>query len=247
MDLGLVRGARGVMTVDVPRETETWVEIPAAARAVFGDRYAAAERYVAMLAGPGVTRGLIGPREAERLWERHMLNSAVLGELVPDGEHILDVGSGAGLPGIPLALARPDLTVVLLESMTRRTVWLQEVVSELELPVRVHHGRVEDPGVRARLGGWDVVTARAVAPLGRLASWCLPLLNPAGRLLAIKGDRASEEVARDAVAVRSAGGETIEIVQCGGAVVRPPTTVVVVRRGTERVTRSVGPQRRKNR
>lgn len=232
---------------DVPRETETWMDVPVAARAVFGDRYAAAERYVAMLAGPGVARGLIGPHEADRLWGRHMLNSAVLGELLVSGEHVLDVGSGAGLPGIPLALARPDVTVVLLESMARRVTWLHEVVAELELPVRVHRGRVEDAGVRAELGTWDVVTARAVAPLGRLARWCLPLVGPGGRLLAVKGDRASEEAARDAVAVRAAGGATMEIVHCGEVVLRPPTTVVVVRRPMERVTRGAGAQRRKNR
>lgn len=226
------------------------VEVPAAARALFGDRYAAAERYVAMLAGPGLVRGLIGPREADRLWERHMLNSAVLGELVADGLRVLDVGSGAGLPGIPLALARPDLTVVLLEPMARRVAWLTEVVAELRLSVRVHRGRVEDSGIRAELGGWDVVTARAVAPLGRLASWCLPLVVPDGRLLAVKGERASEEAARDALAVRSAGGAVVDIVQCGAAVVRPPTTVVVVRRRAQYVappcvTRRVEAPRRK--
>lgn len=228
------------------------VEVPGAAQAVFGDRCAAAERYVAMLAGPGIIRGLIGPREVDRLWERHMLNSAVLGELVADGLHVLDVGSGAGLPGIPLALARPDLTVVLLEPMARRVAWLKEVVAELGLPVRVHRGRVEDAGIRAELGGSDVVTARAVASLGRLASWCLPLVVPDGRLLAVKGERAAEEAARDDLAVRSAGGAAVDIVQCGAAVVRPPTTVVVVRRCAERaaphrVTRSVGAPRRKDR
>lgn len=181
-----------------------------------------------------------------------MLNSAVLGELVADGLQVLDVGSGAGLPGIPLALARPDLTVVLLEPMARRFVWLQEVVAELELPVRVHRGRVEDAEIRVALGGSDVVTARAVAPLGRLASWCLPLVVPGGRLLAVKGERAAEEVARDALAVRSAGGAAVEIVQCGSAVVRPPTTVVMVRRRAQRVVSPVrhpqwGAPRRKDR
>lgn len=217
------------------------VEVPAAARALFGDRYAAAERYVAMLAGPGLVRGLIGPREADRLWERHMLNSAVVGELVAEGLQVLDVGSGAGLPGIPLALARPDLMVVLLEPMARRVAWLTEVVMELGLSVRVHRGRVEDAGIRAELGGWDVVTARAVAPLGRLASWCLPLVVPDGRLLAVKGERAADEAARDARAVRSAGGTAVEIVQCGAAVVRPPTTVVVVHRRARRVAPSASP------
>ncbi|HEU0089814.1 MAG TPA: 16S rRNA (guanine(527)-N(7))-methyltransferase RsmG [Pseudonocardiaceae bacterium] len=226
---------------------QPWADIPAAARVVFGEQLEAAERYAAMLAGPGVVRGVIGPREAGKLWARHMLNSAVLGELLAKGERVLDVGSGAGLPGIPLALARPDLTVVLLEPMARRVEWLREVVAALELPVRVHRGRVEDPAVRAELGEWDVVTARAVAPLGRLASWCLPLLVADGRLLAVKGARAGAEVARDAVAVRSAGGRAVDIVQCGVAVVQPPTTVVAVRRRAERVTPRMGTPRRKDR
>lgn len=212
------------------------MEVPSAAQVVFGDRYAVAERYVAMLADAGVVRGVIGPREVDRLWERHMLNSAVLGELIPHDAQVLDVGSGAGLPGIPLALARPDLTVALVESMVRRVAWLQEVVAALELPIRVHRGRVEDADVRAELGTWDVVTARAVAPLGRLASWCLPLVAVHGRLLAVKGATATEEVARDSAAVRSAGGEAIDIVQCGTTVVDPPATVVVVRRRAQHGT-----------
>lgn len=221
------------------------VDLPVAAQAVFGAQYALAERYVELLAGPGVARGLIGPREADRLWERHMLNSAVLGELVPDGCRVLDVGSGAGLPGIPLALARPDLVIVLLDPMARRVAWLQEVVAELGLAVSVYRGRAEDPRVRGELGGKDVVTARAVAPLGRLAGWCLPLVAPGGRLLAVKGATAEEEAARDALAVRAAGGGPVEIVQCGGTIVRSPTTVIVVPRRIKRVTRTAGTRRRK--
>jgi 16S rRNA (guanine527-N7)-methyltransferase len=215
------------------------------AQAVFGSRYALAERYVELLAGPGAGRGLIGPREADRLWERHMLNSAVLGELVPDGYQVLDVGSGAGLPGIPLALARPDLAIVLLEPMARRVAWLQDVVAELGLAVSVHRGRAEDPQVRDELGGQDVVTARAVAPLGRLASWCLPLVAPGGRLLAVKGATAGDEVARDALAVRAAGGGPVEIVRCGGTIVRPPVTVIVVPRRIQRVTHPARTRKRK--
>jgi 16S rRNA (guanine527-N7)-methyltransferase len=224
-----------------------WMDVPSAARAVFGDRYPSAERYAALLAGPGVTRGVIGPRETDRLWDRHILNSAVLGELVPDGAAVLDVGSGAGLPGIPLALARPDLSVTLLEPMARRVGWLNEVVAELGLPIQVHRGRVEDSGIRAELGVWEVVTARAVAPLGRLADWCMPLVAAGGRLLAVKGATAGEEIARDTDAVQSAGGDSMELVQCGAAVLRSPTTVVVVRRRAERVARTAGARRRKNR
>jgi 16S rRNA (guanine527-N7)-methyltransferase len=233
------------------REWSTFhVKHPAAARvqvaaqAVFGDRYPLAERYAALLAGSGVDRGLIGPREADRLWERHLLNSAALGELVPEGARVLDIGSGAGLPGIPLALARPDLVIVLLEPMARRVVWLQEVLAVLGLAVSVHRGRAEDPRIRDECGGNDVVTARAVAPLGRLAGWSLPLVAPGGRLLAVKGASAEQEAARDADAVRTAGGAAVEIVECGARIVQPPTTVIVVPRRAQRVTRPARARRR---
>lgn len=223
---------------------QLWMETAAAAHAVFGDRHALAERYVELLAGPGVSRGLIGPREADRLWERHLLNSAVLGELIPAGCGVLDVGSGAGLPGIPLALARPDLSIVLLEPMARRVTWLQEVVAELGVDISVYRGRAEDPGVRRELGEKDVVTARAVAPLGRLAGWTLPLVASDGRLLAVKGATAHEEAVREAVAVRAAGGGAVDVVQCGATIVRPPTTVIVVQRLAQRVPRRPRARRR---
>ena len=190
---------------------------------------------------------MIGPREADRLWERHLLNSAVMGELLPDGCRVLDVGSGAGLPGIPLALARPDLVIVLLEPMARRVTWLQEVIADLGLAISVQRGRAEDPQVRREIGGNDVVTARAVAPLARLAAWSLPLVAPGGRLLAIKGAGAEAEAVRDSVAVRAAGGAPVEIVQCGGTIVQLPTTVIVVPRPAQRVTRPLRARRRKDR
>jgi 16S rRNA (guanine527-N7)-methyltransferase len=218
-----------------------------AAHAVFGARYPLAERYVEMLAGAGIERGVIGPREADRLWDRHLLNSAVLGELVPHGCRVLDLGSGAGLPGIPLAIARPDLRIVLLDSMTRRVAWLREVIAELDLAVSVHHGRAEDPVIRAELREQDVVTARAVAPLGRLVKWALPLVVPAGRLLAVKGATAEQELAQEMESVRAAGGVAIEIVQCGVTIVHPPPTVVVVTRAAQRVTRPAKARKRKDR
>jgi 16S rRNA (guanine527-N7)-methyltransferase len=225
----------------------TVAPVRVAAQAVFGARYPLAERYAALLAESGVARGLIGPREAARLWERHLLNSAVLGELVPEDCRVLDVGSGAGLPGIPLALARPDLAIVLLEPMARRVVWLQEVIAVLGLAVSVYRGRAEDPQVRAQLGGNDVVTARAVAPLGRLAGWSLPLVAPGGRLLAVKGASAEQEAARDVDAVRAAGGAAVQIVRCGATIVQPSTTVIVVPRLAQRVTRPARARRRKDR
>ena len=116
------------------------VEPPAAAASIFGDRLALARRYAGHLVGSGVERGLLGPREAPRIWERHILNCAVVAELVPDGARTVDIGSGAGLPGIPLALARPDLSVVLVEPLARRVDWLREVVEDLGLPVRSSEG-----------------------------------------------------------------------------------------------------------
>src|SRR5918993_2701250 len=177
--------------------------VPAAAGQVFGAGLAGAVAYAELLATDGTVRGLIGPREVPRLWDRHLLNSAVIGELVPTGARVVDVGSGAGLPGIPLALARPDIEVVLLEPLARRAVFLTECVRRLALPkVAVVRGRAEEGDVRRRLGGADVVTARAVAPLERLAGWCLPLLRPGGRLLALKGESAAEELAGTGPALR---------------------------------------------
>lgn len=215
----------------------------AAAAKLFGERLPRAVRYAQLLADTGVVRGLIGPQETERLWDRHLLNCAVVGELVPESCRVLDVGSGAGLPGIPLALARPDLAVTLLEPMARRVAWLEEVVQEVGVPVAVRRGRAEDPLIRRELGGHDVVTARAVAPLGRLAGWVMPLLRPGGQLLALKGAGAGDEVAREAEAVREAGSGAARLVRCGVGLLDTPTTVVVLeRRGTGPIGRRAGRQ-----
>ncbi|MGH3623271.1 MAG: 16S rRNA (guanine(527)-N(7))-methyltransferase RsmG [Sciscionella sp.] len=202
------------------------------ARAVFGPGFDGAVRFAELLAEHGVTRGLIGPREVGRLWPRHLINSAVLAELVPSGARVVDVGSGAGFPGIPLALARPDLRVTLLEPMARRVQWLDEVVRELCLPVAVERGRAEERAVRIRLTGFDVATARAVASLGRLAGWCLPLVRPGGQLLALKGERAADELNDEWNAVRRAGGEDARLVRCGEDIVETPTTVIVIQKGS---------------
>jgi 16S rRNA (guanine527-N7)-methyltransferase len=214
----------------VSRETTNGWRMSSVCQTLFGDRLPLAERFVSLLTEHGVTRGLIGPRELDRLWDRHVLNSAVIAELMPDGASVVDVGSGAGLPGVPLAIARPDLRVVLLEPMARRVAWLTEVVDELELDVEVLRGRAEEPAVRQRAGGADVVTARAVAPLAKLAGWCLPLVAPGGVLLALKGESANEELTRDRELVRRAGGTDESVVTCGADVLPVPTTVVVVRR-----------------
>jgi 16S rRNA (guanine527-N7)-methyltransferase len=198
--------------------------------AVFGERLPLAERYAEHLATSGVERGLIGPREAPRIWERHVLNCAVVAGLVPDGARLVDVGSGAGLPGIPLALARPDTRVVLVEPLARRVDWLREVIVDLGVAVEVERGRAEEDVVRRRWEGADVVTSRAVAPLARLAGWCLPLLRPGGQMLAVKGAAAADEVERDAAAVRRLGGGAPRIERCGVGIIDPPSTVVVVER-----------------
>lgn len=164
---------------------------PPEAAAVFGAAFPAAQRYVGLLAGPGVERGLLGPREPARLWTRHVLNSAALAGFIPADAEVIDVGSGAGLPGIPLALARPDLSLTLLEPMARRVAFLDEVVAELGLSVRVQRGRADS----LRPASADVVVARAVAPLDKLVPWTLPLVRPGGLLLALKGETAAAEIA----------------------------------------------------
>lgn len=193
---------------------------------LFGDRTELASRYVALLREHGTERGLIGPRETERLWDRHVLNSAVLEELIPHGARVVDVGSGAGLPGVPLAIARPDLDIVLLEPMARRVAWLHEVAGELELPVTVVRGRAEDRAVRDHVAAVDVVTARALAPLGKLCGWCIPLARLGGAVLAMKGASAADEVARDRDVMRATGARNIRVATCGSAWIAEPATVV---------------------
>jgi 16S rRNA (guanine527-N7)-methyltransferase len=188
---------------------------PAGAEAVFGDRWSRVQRFVELLAGPGREQGVIGPRELPRLWDRHVLNGAAVGEVLPADASVVDVGSGAGLPGIPLALARPDLRITLLEPMARRVAWLESVAAELDLPVVVVRGRAEERETRRRLEGSDVVTARAVAPLGRLVTWTLPLVRPGGILAAMKGSSAATEVERDAKEIRVAGGVDPRVARCG--------------------------------
>ncbi|MHC9292475.1 16S rRNA (guanine(527)-N(7))-methyltransferase RsmG [Mycobacterium sp. LTG2003] len=203
---------------------------PEAAGVVFGDRLPRAERYAAILAGAGVERGLIGPREVDRLWERHILNSSALGELVTADERIADIGSGAGLPGIPLALARPDLRVTLVEPLLRRSEFLIEVIAELDLSVTVVRGRAEDRAVQEQAGEMDVVTSRAVASLDKLARWSMPLLRDGGRMLAIKGERAEVEIEEFRRVMTSLGAVDARVVRCGANYLNPPVTVVDARR-----------------
>lgn len=184
---------------------------PAGATEVFGDRVESAVRYVEILSTAGLERGLMGPRERPRLWDRHVLNSAAASGSLGEGESVVDIGSGAGLPGIPLALARPDLRVTLVEPLLRRVTFLEEVVDELDLDIRILRGRAEEKDVIAEAGEADVVISRAVAPLAKLAGWSAPLLRTGGRMVAMKGSSAAEEVERDARALRKLGFDDVRV------------------------------------
>ena len=175
---------------DGPARDASVEPVPPAAASAFGDRLALAERYAELLCGQGVVRGLIGPREPGRIWTRHLLNSAALASFLAEGATVTDLGSGAGLPGIPLALARPDLTMTLLEPQSRRMRFLELVRAELDLELTLVQARAEDGP-----SGADIVVARAVAPLPRLLELAIPLLRPGGTLLAHKGARAAAELA----------------------------------------------------
>lgn len=205
---------------------------PGVAGEIFGDRIRLAERYAQVLTGVGLERGMIGPREVPRLWERHLLNCAVVTDLLPRAARVVDVGSGAGLPGLVLAIRRPDLRVDCVDSMRRRTDFLSEVVAELGLSaqVRILHGRIEDPSVSAAVGESEWVTARAVAPIGRLVAWSLPALRPSGCLLAIKGASADAELAEAKSDLARLGADAGHVVSLGTDVLDAPTTVVVIRR-----------------
>ena len=211
---------------------------PASAATIFGDALPKAERFVGHLASTGISWGLVGPREVPRLWDRHVLNCAVVSDLLPADASVIDIGSGAGLPGLTIAVRRPDLRVLLVEPLLRRARWLEQVVDDLQLGnVTVRRARAEE--LRGAEQG-DYVTARAVASLDRLAGWALPLLRPGGELLALKGRSAHEEVERTAAAVEAAGGVATEVVTVGEGMVDPPLTVVRVIAGERPSARRSG-------
>ncbi|PYI37247.1 16S rRNA (guanine(527)-N(7))-methyltransferase RsmG [Arthrobacter psychrolactophilus] len=198
-----------------------------AAQRIFGDQLDLAKRYVEHLATSGIERGLIGPREVPRLWSRHVLNCAVVAELIDEGAKVADVGSGAGLPGLCLAIARPDLYLTLIEPLERRVTWLEEVVMDLGLSnVEIIRSRAE-----AAIGKVEcsVVTARAVSALKTLAPLTIPLLGGQGELLAIKGRSAEEEIATAGKTLRNLGGYETSVVIAGQDVLEEPTTVVRVK------------------
>lgn len=191
----------------------------------------AIHRYVDMLTSIGVERGLLGPREAPRIWSRHILNCVVVACELPAGAAVCDIGSGAGLPGVVWALARPDCAVTLVEPLLRRATFLSEVVDRLGLArVEVRRQRAEDlaspPAAGGLAGRFDVVTARAVTALPRLLDLALPLLRPGGRLLALKGASAADEVAEAAAALARWRVASVDVVAFGAGIVEPATTVV---------------------
>jgi 16S rRNA (guanine527-N7)-methyltransferase len=217
-------------------------EVPAEATDVFGSTLDQARRYAELLATDGVTRGLIGPRESDRLWDRHLLNCGVLAELLPEQGQLVDIGSGAGLPGVVLAILRPSLSLILLEPLLRRSVFLSECVRELGLSnVTVLRARAEDRAaahIRA-----DIATARAVAPLDRLVAWAAPLLRQDGELLAIKGQSAAAELTAAGPVLSRLGVRSAEVLEAGHGRVVPATTVVRVVMGRHGREERAGAQR----
>jgi len=212
---------------DVSRETPPGVDPGVLAALVPEGRRALLEQYAALLAAEGVLRGLIGPREVPRLWDRHLVNCALLGPLLPADAAVADLGSGAGLPGLVLAIVRPDCAVTLIEPMARRTTFLEEAAGALGLDrVEVVRGRAED---WSRPERFDVVTARALAPLPRLLRWGLPLVEPGGALLAMKGSSAADEIAAAAPELAAAGASA-EVLHPAVEGASPTTVVRVVPR-----------------
>ncbi len=208
----------------VPRET---LPVPPVARVLFGDRLGVACAYADLLGTDGIVRGLIGPRERPRIWDRHVLNCAAVADEVPADAEVCDIGSGAGLPGVVWAIRRPDLSVTLVEPLLRRATFLTEVVERLELTnVQVLRVRAEQLHGQAR---FDVVTSRAVAPLPRLMSWSMPLVRPGGLLLAMKGSGVRDELHQ----ARAEGSrwdlDAAEVQIVGADVIDPPATVIRLR------------------
>ena len=209
------------MTADVPAAQAA--PVPASAARVFGSALPVAVTYAGILATRGVEQGLLGPREVPRLWDRHLLNCAVVAELIgPRRGTVLDLGSGAGLPGLVLAMVLPGTAVTLLEPMERRCRFLTECITELGLGnVSVLRGRAEDITLRT-----EVVTARAVAPLPRLAELAVGVLRPGGMVLAIKGQTAAEELKAAGPVLRRIGARDAQVMRAGQGKVIPATTVV---------------------
>lgn len=198
--------------------------VPACAEQIFGERLPLARTYAQHLATTGAEWGLIGPRELDKLWTRHILNCAVVAPLIHDDDVVGDIGSGAGLPGLVLALAQPQASFVLIEAMERRVDWLRMVVDDLGLDnVRIVRGRVEEL-VDEEV--FTVVTARAVKALNVLVEWTAPVLGPNGRLLALKGQKAQEEIDKAKKVLKRHKMTPPMIKQMGAEFLEIPTRVV---------------------
>jgi 16S rRNA (guanine527-N7)-methyltransferase len=198
---------------------------PNALQAAFPDSAQKLEQFEKWLVTAGVERGILGPREVDRIWDRHIANCAVIEELIPENSTVLDIGSGAGLPGVVLAIVRPDLKVGLIEPLQRRCDFLSEVIADLGLAdqVKVYRGRAQEfPDLTA-----DIVTGRAVAPLFKFLTWTTGLLRPDSQILAMKGSSAAAEIE---AATSQLVGKTAEIIQVGKGIVDPLTTVVRIKR-----------------
>jgi 16S rRNA (guanine527-N7)-methyltransferase len=200
---------------------------PKEASVVFGENIGQARKFFELLVRDGDLLGLVGPRELPKLWSRHILNSAVVAELVEDGQLVADVGSGAGFPGIPMAISKPNVNFVLIEPMERRASWLSDVVvPELGLKnVQVLRGRAEE----APLRNYDVVTARAVSALPKLLRMLVPLTVKGGQVLALKGSKAHDEIEESKQLVKKLKLDSFEILKAGETILEDPTTVVRVR------------------
>ena len=200
-------------------------QAPEVAEAIFGSSFEKAVKYANLLARDSETLGLLGPRELDKLWSRHILNSAVVSELVDSGMKVADIGSGAGLPGLPVAIANPDCQMTLVEPMERRSDWLKEVVGELGLDnVRVFRVRGEDLDPQ-----FDAVMARAVAALPKLIRFAIPGVLPGGRLLALKGAKAEEEIEEAKKLAKKFKLDSFEVVYAGGDKLEEPTKLVEVK------------------
>ncbi|MET3961940.1 16S rRNA (guanine527-N7)-methyltransferase [Marmoricola sp. OAE513] len=214
---------------DVSRETTDHAEAPSTpvvAQRVFLDRLSIAEAYTNLLATDGIVRGLIGPREVPRLWDRHLLNCAVVTDAVAPGASVADIGSGAGLPGLVMAIRRPDLQITLIEPLLRRTTFLDEACEKLALDnVTVRRGRAEEVHGSAQ---FDVVTSRAVAPMDRLARWSLPLVRSGGSFLAMKGSSAETEIATAGKIIERERGRFVRVQELGADFLEQPVRVVEI-------------------
>lgn len=195
---------------------------PASAELIFGGMIDQARLYFEALVRDGDLLGLLGPREMPKLWTRHILNSAVVAELVAAGKTVADVGSGAGLPGIPMALAQPGAEFTLIEPMERRSDWLKAVVKDLGLAnVRVQRARAEEV-----VDVFDIVTARAVSALPNLLRMCVPMTKHGGQIIALKGSKAADEIQDAKKLQKKLGIESFEIVRVGSEFLVDPTLVV---------------------